>query len=66
MYPYPEIARNHIAELHRQAHRADLAIALRRARTREVPAACSPPRPGHPTMMPVAHRVASVLAFRRS
>lgn len=32
MYPYPETARNHIAELHHQAERDTVAIALRRAR----------------------------------
>jgi hypothetical protein len=32
MYPDLEIARNHIAELHHLAERADLAIAIGRAR----------------------------------
>jgi hypothetical protein len=32
MYPYPETARNQIAELHHQAERDTVAIALRRAR----------------------------------
>jgi hypothetical protein len=32
MYPYPEIPRARIAELHHQAERDALAIALRRAR----------------------------------
>jgi hypothetical protein len=32
MYPYPEIPRARIAELHQQADRAALAIAIRRAR----------------------------------
>ncbi len=31
-YRHPEIARNRIAELHHQAQRADLALAIRRAR----------------------------------
>ena len=33
MYPYPETARQRIAELHQQARRDTVAIALRRART---------------------------------
>ena len=32
MYPYPEIPRARIAELHQQAERAALAIAIGRAR----------------------------------
>jgi hypothetical protein len=32
MYPYPETARQRIAELHHQAERDTVAIALRRAR----------------------------------
>jgi hypothetical protein len=32
MYPYPETARQRIAELHQQARRDTVAIALRRAR----------------------------------
>ena len=33
MFPYPETARQRIAELHDQAQRDTVAIALRRART---------------------------------
>jgi hypothetical protein len=33
MFPYPETARQRIAELHHQAQRDTVAIALRRART---------------------------------
>jgi hypothetical protein len=32
MYPYPETARQRIAELHHQAQRDTVAIAIRRAR----------------------------------
>jgi hypothetical protein len=47
MYPDLEIARNHIAELHHLAERADLAYAIRRARRarqdRSGPATPAPP-----------------------
>jgi hypothetical protein len=47
MYPDLEIARNHIAELHHLAERADLALAIGRARRARTDRAghASPARP---------------------
>jgi len=49
MYPDLEMARNRIAELHDQAERADLAIALGRARRarRDRSGPAMPARPAH-------------------
>jgi hypothetical protein len=61
MYPYrhPEIARNRIAELHHQAERDALAIAIRRARR----ARQDPSRPAIPARP--ARAVRRVLALLR-
>jgi hypothetical protein len=59
MYPYPEIPRARIAELHHQAERDALAIAIRRARR----ARQDPSRPAIPARP--ARAVRRVLALLR-
>ena len=49
MYPDLELARNHIAELHDLAERADLAIAIGRAR-RARQDRSGPARPARPAL----------------
>jgi len=59
MYPDLEIARNRIAELHHLAERADLAIAIGRARR------ARQDRSGDATPAPPARAVRRVLALVR-
>ena len=59
MYIYPEIARHRIAELHQQAERDALAIAIRRARR------ARQDRSRDATVAPSARAVRRVLAFLR-
>ena len=63
MYPYyyPEIARNRIAELHQQAERDALAIAVRRARR----ALSDRSRPSRPARLARAARRALALVLPR-
>jgi hypothetical protein len=59
MYPDLEIARDRIAELHHLAERADLALAIRRARRAHGPVRACQPRPRSPGARPPAspHRL---------
>jgi hypothetical protein len=62
MYPYrhPEIARNRIAELHHQAQRDALAIAIRRARRARTD------RSGHAIAARLARAARRMLALDRT
>ncbi len=61
-YRHPEIARNQIAELHHQAQRADLALAIRRARR----ARSDRPGPAMPARLARAARRMLALDRRRA
>ena len=71
MYPDLEMARNRIAELHHLAERADLAIAIGRARrahrdragTRKGPGRMPPTAPGTPKSAPQRRRTPNTSTY---